>query len=168
DRRADIDVYAAQHLVRLLSEESERLELEHQRLSAQQRRLTQDGGEARADLAQLKEQRRRAGGGEIDDWKQQSAGLEVERARRRERATEIGATLATVEPATAATADMFLALRREATALRETLEAEEKHSDAARWAAEASVRVLAGQLESTRQAPTSLTSCAPNLHSQDI
>src|SRR5690625_6065620 len=96
-RRADIDAYAAQHLVRLLSEESERLELEHERLSAQQRRLTQDVGEARADLAQLKEQRRRAGGGEIDDWKQQIAGLEVERERRRERATEFGATLATVE-----------------------------------------------------------------------
>src|SRR5690625_2356520 len=168
DRRADIDVYAAQHLVRLLSEESERLELEHERLSAQQRRLTQDVGEARADLAQLKEQRRRAGGGEIDDWRQQIAGLEVERERRRERATEFGATLATVELSTPANEDMFLALQREVTALRETLEAEEKNSDAARWEAEASVRELAGQLETTRQELTSLTSRASNLHSQDI
>src|SRR5699024_10241969 len=115
DRRADIDVYAAQHLVRLLSEESERLELEHERLSAQQRRLTQDVGEARADLAQLKEQR-----------------------------------------------------RRDVAALRETLEAAEKNSDAARWEAEASVRELAGQLQTTRQELTSLTSRASNLHSQDI
>src|SRR5699024_725169 len=62
----------------------------------------------------------------------------------------------------------FLALQREVTALRETLEAEEKNSDAARWEAEASVRELAGQLETTRQELTSLTSRASNLHSQDI
>src|SRR5699024_3848759 len=85
DRRADIDVFAAQHLVRLLGDETDRLQLERDRLAAQQRRLTQDVAEARSDLAQLKEQRKRAGGGEIDDWKQQIAGLEVERERRRER-----------------------------------------------------------------------------------
>src|SRR5699024_1789738 len=77
DRRADIDVFAAQHLVRLLGDETDRLQLERDRLAAQQRRLTQDVAEARSDLAQLKEQRKRAGGGEIDDWKQQIAGLEV-------------------------------------------------------------------------------------------
>lgn len=168
DRRADIDVYAAQHLVRLLGEESERLELDHERLSTQQRRLTQDVAEARSDLAQLKEQRRRAGGGEIDDWKQQIAGLEVERERRRERATEFGSILATVELPTPADEDMFLALQREVTALRESLEAEEKNSDAARWDAEASVRDLATELETTRQELTSLTSRASNLHSEDV
>src|SRR5699024_11714255 len=92
----------------------------------------------------------------------------VERERRRERATEFGATPATVELPTAANEDLSLALQREVTALRETLEAEEKNSDAARGEAEASVRELAGQLETTRQELTSLTSRASNLHSQDI
>src|SRR5690625_3349459 len=63
---------------------------------------------------------------------------------------------------------MVLALQREVGELRQTLEAEEKDSDAARWDAEASVRDLATQLESTRQELTSLTSRASNLHSEDI
>ncbi|MFC7375277.1 ATP-binding protein [Brachybacterium sp. GCM10030267] len=168
DRRADIDVYAAQHLVRLLGDESERLQLERDRLGAQQRRLTQDVAEARSDLAQLKEQRRRAGGGEIDDWKQQIAGLEVERERRRERATEFGALLATVELGTPAGEDMFLALQREVASLRESLEAEEKGADSARWEAEAEVRELTTTLNRTREELASLTSRASNLHSEDV
>ena len=168
DRREDIDVFAAQHLVRLLGEETERLQLERDRLSAQQRRLTQDVNEARADLAQLKEQRRRAGGGEIDDWKQQIAGLEVERERRRERATEFSAQLATVELRTPAGEDMFLALQREVAALRETLETEEKGSDASRWEAEAAVRELEARLARTREELASLTRRASNLHSEDV
>ena len=168
DRRSDIDVYAAQHLVRLLGDEEQRLQLERDRMGAQQRRLTQDVAEARADLAQLKEQRRRAGGGEIDDWKQQIAGLEVERERRRERGTEFAAQLATVELGTPVSEDVFLSLQRDVTARREALEAEEKDSDTARWDAEAAVRDLATQLENTRQELKSLTSRASNLHSEDV
>ncbi|MGY5765534.1 ATP-binding protein [Brachybacterium sp. DNPG3] len=168
DRRADIDVFAAQHLVRLLGEEEERLQLERDRTAAQQRRLTQDVAEARSDLAQLKEQRKRAGGGEIDDWKQQIAGLEVEREKRRERASEFAAQLATVELATPAGEDMFLALQREVATLRETLEAEEQQADGARWEAEATVRELASRLEDTRQELKSLTTRASNLHSEDV
>ena len=168
DRRSDIDVYAAQHLVRLLGDEEQRLQLERDRMGAQQRRLTQDVAEARADLAQLKEQRRRAGGGEIDDWKQQIAGLEVERERRRERGTEFAAQLATVELGTPVSEDVFLSLQRDVTARREALEAEEKDSDTARWDAEASVRDLATKLENTRQELKSLTSRASNLHSEDV
>ena len=168
DRRSDIDVYAAQHLVRLLGDEEQRLQLERDRLGAQQRRLTQDVAEARADLAQLKEQRKRAGGGEIDDWKQQIAGLEVERERRRERGTEFAAQLATVELGTPVSEDVFLSLQRDVTARREQLEAEEKDSDTARWDAEAAVRDLATTLESTRQELKSLTARASNLHSEDV
>lgn len=168
DRRSDIDVYAAQHLVRLLGDEEQRLQLERDRLGAQQRRLTQDVAEARADLAQLKEQRRRAGGGEIDDWKQQIAGLEVERERRGERGTEFAAQLATVELGTPVSEDVFLSLQREVTARQEQLEAEEKDSDTARWDAEAAVRDLATRLENTRQELKSLTSRASNLHSEDV
>ena len=168
DRRSDIDVYAAQHLVRLLGDEEQRLQLERDRLGAQQRRLTQDVAEARADLAQLKEQRKRAGGGEIDDWKQQIAGLEVERERRRERGTEFAAQLATVELGTPVSEDVFLSLQRDVTARREQLEAEEKDSDAARWDAEAAVRDLATTLENTRQELKSLTARASNLHSEDV
>src|SRR5699024_4610810 len=168
DRRADIDVFAAQHLVRLLGDETDRLQLERDRLAAQQRRLTQDVAEARSDLAQLKEQRKRAGGGEIDDWKQQIAGLEVERERRRERGTEFAAQLATVELRTPAGEDMFLALQREVAALRASLEDEEKGADAARWEAEARVRELGAELERTREELTSLTSRASNLHSEDV
>lgn len=168
DRRSDIDVYAAQHLVRLLGDEEQRLQLERDRMGAQQRRLTQDVAEARADLAQLKEQRRRAGGGEIDDWKQQIAGLEVERERRRERGTEFAAQLATVELGTPVSEDVFLSLQRDVTARREALEAEEKDSDTARWDAEAAVRDLATKLENTRQELKSLTSRASNLHSEDV
>ena len=168
DRRSDIDVYAAQHLVRLLGDEEQRLQLERDRMGAQQRRLTQDVAEARADLAQLKEQRRRAGGGEIDDWKQQIAGLEVERERRRERGTEFAAQLATVELGTPVSEDVFLSLQRDVTARREALEAQEKDSDTARWDAEAAVRDLATQLENTRQELKSLTSRASNLHSEDV
>ena len=168
DRRSDIDVYAAQHLVRLIGDEEQRLQLERDRMGAQQRRLTQDVAEARADLAQLKEQRRRAGGGEIDDWKQQIAGLEVERERRRERGTEFAAQLATVELGTPVSEDVFLSLQRDVTARREALEAQEKDSDTARWDAEAAVRDLATQLENTRQELKSLTSRASNLHSEDV
>ena len=168
DRRSDIDVYAAQHLVRLLGDEEQRLQLERDRMGAQQRRLTQDVAEARADLAQLKEQRRRAGGGEIDDWKQQIAGLEVERERRRERGTEFAAQLATVEMGTPVSEDVFLSLQRDVTARREALEAQEKDSDTARWDAEAAVRDLATKLENTRQELKSLTSRASNLHSEDV
>nr|WP_276549546.1 ATP-binding protein [Brachybacterium muris] len=168
DRRSDIDVYAAQHLVRLLGDEEQRLQLERDRMGAQQRRLTQDVAEARADLAQLKEQRRRAGGGEIDDWKQQIAGLEVERERRRERGTEFAAQLATVELGTPVSEDVFLSLQRDVTARREALEAQEKDSDTARWDAEAAVRDLATKLENTRQELKSLTSRASNLHSEDV
>ncbi|WP_010532747.1 ATP-binding protein [Brachybacterium squillarum] len=168
DRRSDIDVFASQHLVRLLSGEQERLQLEGDRLQAQQRRLTQDVAEARSDLAQLKEQRRRAGGGEIDDWKQQVAGLEVERERRRERATEFAAQLATVELGTPAGEDMFLALQRDVTTMRQDLETEETGADAERWEAEAQVRELAGQLQRTREELASLTTRASNLHSEDV
>ena len=168
DRRSDIDVYAAQHLVRLIGDEEQRLQLERDRMGAQQRRLTQDVAEARADLAQLKEQRRRAGGGEIDDWKQQIAGLEVERERRRERGTEFAAQLATVELGTPVSEDVFLSLQRDVTARREALEAQEKDSDTARWDAEAAVRDLATKLENTRQELKSLTSRASNLHSEDV
>lgn len=168
DRRSDIDVYAAQHLVRMLGDEEQRLQLERDRMGAQQRRLTQDVAEARADLAQLKEQRRRAGGGEIDDWKQQIAGLEVERERRRERGTEFAAQLATVELGTPVSEDVFLSLQRDVTARREALEAQEKDSDTARWDAEAAVRDLATKLENTRQELKSLTSRASNLHSEDV
>lgn len=168
DRRSDIDVFASQHLVRLLSGEQERLQLEGDRLQAQQRRLTQDVAEARSDLAQLKEQRRRAGGGEIDDWKQQVAGLEVERERRRERATEFAAQLATVELGTPAGEDMFLALQRDVTTMRQDLETEETGADAERWEAEAQVRELAGQLQRTKEELASLTTRASNLHSEDV
>lgn len=168
DRRADIDVFAAQHLVRLLGEETGRLQLERDSLTAQQRRLTQDVSEARSDLAQLKEQRRRAGGGEIDDWKQQIAGLEVERERRRERAAEFASQLATVELRTPAGEDMFLGLQREVAQLRESLEEEERGADAARWEAEATVRELGATLQRTREELASLTSRASNLHSEDV
>lgn len=168
DRRADIDVFAAQHLVRLLSGEEERLQLDRDRLTAQQRRLTQDVAEARGDLSQLKEQRKRAGGGEIDDWKQQIAGLEVERERRRERATEFSAQLATVELRSPAGEDTFLALQREVQALRASLEEEERGADAARWEAEAAVRELGTQLQRTREELASLSSRASNLHSEDV
>ncbi len=168
DRRADIDVYAAQHLVRLLAEEQDRLELDRERTAAQQRRLTQDVAEARADLAQLKEQRRRAGGGEIDDWKQQIAGLEVERERRKERAAEFAAQLATVELRTPVSEDLFLATQREVAALRSALEEEEKNAETARWDAEAAVRELASALQATRAELDSLTHRASNLHSEDI
>ena len=168
DRRGDIDVFAAQHLVRLLSGEEERLQLDRDRLTAQQRRLTQDVAEARGDLAQLKEQRKRAGGGEIDDWKQQIAGLEVERERRRERAAEFSSQLATVELRSPAGEDTFLALQREVAALRTSLETEEKGTDAARWEAEAAVRELGTQLQRTREELASLSSRASNLHSEDV
>ena len=108
------------------------------------------------------------GGGEIDDWKQQIAGLEVERERRRERGTEFAAQLATVELGTPVSEDVFLSLQRDVTARREALEAQEKDSDTARWDAEAAVRDLATQLENTRQELKSLTSRASNLHSEDV
>ena len=168
DRRGDIDVFAAQHLVRLLSGEEERLQLDRDRLTAQQRRLTQDVAEARGDLAQLKEQRKRAGGGEIDDWKQQIAGLEVERERRRERAAEFSSQLATVELRSPAGEDTFLALQREVAALRTSLETEEEGTDAARRAAAAAVRALGTQLQRTREELASLSSRASNLHSEDV
>lgn len=168
DRRGDIDVFAAQHLVRLLDEDQERLQLDRDRLQAQQRRLTQDVAEARADLTQLKEQRKHAGGGEIDDWKQQIAGLEVERDRRRERGSEFAGQLATLELSTPAGEDMFMALQREVAQRREALEAEEKDSDSQRWEAEATVRELAAQLQRTKEELASLTSRASNLHSEDV
>jgi len=154
--------------VRLLSGEEERLQLDRDRLTAQQRRLTQDVAEARGDLSHLKEQRKRAGGGEIDDWKQQIAGLEVERERRRERAAEFSAQLATVELRSPAGEDTFLALQREVQALRTSLEEEERGADAARWEAEAAVRELGTQLQRTREELASLSSRASNLHSEDI
>ncbi|GAA1733952.1 ATP-binding protein [Brachybacterium phenoliresistens] len=168
DRRADIDLFAAQHLVRLLGEDQDRLGLEKERLEAHQRRLTQDVGEARADLAQLKEQRRRAGGGEIDDWKQQIAGLEVERTRRKERATEFAAQLATVDLRTPISEDLFLATQREVAALRTSLEEEERGADRARWDAEAKVREWQEALQRTTQELKSLTTRASNLHSEDV
>lgn len=168
DRRADIDLFAAQHLVRLLEQEQERLQLEKDRTDAQQRRLTQDVSEARADLAQLKEQRRRAGGGEIDDWKQQIAGLEVERDRRKERATEFAAQLATVDLRTPISEDLFLATQRDVAALRRDLEEQEKQTETERWDAEAQVRELAGRLQATRAELDSLTHRASNLHSEDV
>lgn len=168
DRRSDIDVFAAEHLVRLLEQEQERLQLDRDRHAAQQRRLTQDVAEARADLGQLKEQRRRAGGGEIDDWKQQIAGLEVERERRRERASEFAAQLATVELPTPVSEDLFLAAQRDVTAMRARLEEQERESEAERWEAEAKVRELATRLQDTRAELASLTGRASNLHSEDV
>ncbi|UEJ84143.1 hypothetical protein Bra3105_07505 [Brachybacterium halotolerans subsp. kimchii] len=168
DRRSDIDVYAAQHLVRLLQDEQERLQLERDRVGAQQRRLTQDLADSRADLAQLKEQRRRAGGGEIDDWKQQIAGLDVERERRKERAAEFAAQLATVELRTPVSEDLFLATQREVADLRRTLETEEKNADENRWQSEAKVRELQQELQQTVAELNSLTSRASNLHSEDV
>lgn len=168
DRREDIDVFAAQHLVRLLDGEQEQLELEKDRTAAQQRRLTQDLAEARADLAQLKEQRRRAGGGEIDDWKQQIAGLDVERERRKERSAEFASQLGTVELRVPISEDMFLSTQREVAELREQLESEEKSSGEERWQAEAEVRELQGTLNRVKDELTSLTSRASNLHSQDV
>lgn len=168
DRRADIDVHAAGHLVRLLEGEQDRLELERDRLSAQQRRLTQDIAESRADLAQLKEQRRSVGGGEIDDWKQQIAGLEVERGRRKERAAEFASQLATVELPTPISEDLFLATQRDVEQLRRTLEQEERGADQARWDAEAQVRQWKQTLETASAELASLTHRASNLHSQDV
>ncbi|GAB2540455.1 ATP-binding protein [Brachybacterium huguangmaarense] len=168
DRREDIDLYAAQHLVRLLADESDRLQLEHDRTSAQQRRLTQDVADARADLAQLKEQRRRAGGGEIDDWKQQIAGLEVERDRRKERSVEFGTQLATVELRTPVSEDMFIAAQRDVAAMRTRLEAEEKDSARRRWDAEAAVREQTETLRVATAELQSLSSRASNLHSEDV
>ena len=168
DRRADIDVYAAGHLVRLLAEEQERLELERDRLAAQQRRLTQDVAESRADLAQLKEQRRSAGGGEIDDWKQQIAGLEVERNRRKERAAEFAAQLATVELSTPISEDLFLSTQRQVGTLREQLEGEERGAEQARWDVEAQVREWKQKLADASAELASLSHRASNLHSEDI
>nr|WP_283774669.1 ATP-binding protein [Brachybacterium equifaecis] len=168
DRRSDIDVFAAQHLVRLLESEQERLTLERDRVGAQQRRLVQDLAESRADLLQLKEQRRRAGGGEIDDWKQQIAGLDVERERRKERATEFSAQLATVDLRTPVSEDLFLATQREVASLRSALEEEERSAGEQSWEAEASVRELRETLQRTTAELASLTSRASNLHSEDV
>ncbi|MDO5662636.1 MAG: ATP-binding protein [Brachybacterium sp.] len=168
DRRADIDLYAAQHLVRLLAGEEDRLQLDRDRAEAQQRRLTRDIAEARGDLAQLKEQRSRAGGGEIDDWKQQIAGLEVERDRRKERATEFATQLATVDLRTPISEDLFLATQRQVTELRRTLETEEKQTEQARWDAEATVRRETERLQQTTEELRSLSSRASNLHSEDV
>lgn len=168
DRRADIDLFAARHLVRLLDEDQGHLQLEHDRAAAQQRRLTQDVAESRADLAQLKEQRRRAGGGEIDDWKQQIAGLEVERDRRKERATEFASQLATVELRTPVSEDLFLATQREVTDLRRALDDEERTSAQRSWDAEAAVREQTETLRSATAELQSLTSRASNLHSEDV
>jgi uncharacterized protein YPO0396 len=168
DRRADIDVFAAQHLVRLLGEDQERLQRERDRAGAQQRRLTQDLTDARSDLVQLKEQRRRAGGGEIDDWKQQIAGLDVERERRKERSSEFAAQLATVELSTPISEEMFLATQREVANLRETLEKEESRSESARFEAEAGVRELAREVQRLKEELASLTGRASNLHSEDV
>ncbi|WP_157085780.1 ATP-binding protein [Devriesea agamarum] len=168
DRRADIDLFAARHLVRLLHEEQEHLQREHDRAIAQQHRLTSDLEESRHDLAQLKEQRRRAGGGEIDDWKQQIAGLEVERDRRKDRATEFAAQLATLDLRAPLAEDMFLALQREVTALAESLATEEKEAGQRRFEAEAAVRDLSVRLERTKAELASLSSRASNMHSEDI
>ncbi len=168
DRREDIDLFAARHLVRLLAGEEDRLQLEHDRAGAQQRRLTQDVADARADLAQLKEQRRRAGGGEIDDWKQQIAGLEVERDRRKERATEFAAQLATVDLRTPVSEDLFLAVQRDVTAMRRDLDEEERSSSQRRWDAEAAVREQTETLRAATAELQSLTTRASNLHSEDV
>ncbi|MCS6712121.1 hypothetical protein JSY14_08840 [Brachybacterium sp. EF45031] len=168
DRRSDIDVFAAQHLVRLLAEEQDRLQLEQDRAVAQQRRLTQDVADARSDLAQLTDQRRRAGGGEIDDWKKQIAGLEVERDRRSERSTEFAAQLATVGLRTPISEDLFLSTQREVAALRRELEDEEKQAGRTAWEAEAAVRRHEEELAQLRSELASLTGRASNLHSEDV
>ena len=168
DRRADIDTFAAEHLVTLLVAEQDRLQLEHDRATAAQKRLTQDVADARADLAQLKEQRKRAGGGEIDDWKQQIAGLEVERERRRERSNEFASQLATVELRTPISEDLFLATQREVTDMRRALEDDEKTAANRRWDAESAVRDATERLRATAEELKSLTGRASNLHSEDI
>lgn len=168
DRREDIDLYAARHLVRLLAGEEDRLQLERDRAEAQQRRLTKDVADARADLAQLKEQRRRAGGGEIDDWKQQIAGLEVERDRRRERATQFASQLATVDLRTPVSEDLFLSVQREVSAMRDRLEEDERTSAQRRWDAEAAVREQTERLRTATAELQSLTGRASNLHSEDV
>ncbi|WP_343217732.1 ATP-binding protein [Helcobacillus sp. ACRRO] len=168
DRRGDIDAFAAEHLVRLLAEENDRLQSEQDRLRAQQNRVSSDVSEAREDLAQLKEQRRSAGGGEIDDWKKQIAGLEVERDRRRSRATEFSSQLATVELGSPSNEETFLSLQRDVARMRDGLTADEKNDHQRQWEAEARVRELAADLEGTKQELASLSSRASNLHSDDI
>lgn len=168
DRRGDIDVFAARHLVRLLEEEKERLVVDQDRLRAHRNRLSTDVSEARHDLAQLKEQRKNAGGGEIDNWKKQIAGLEVDRERRRERATEFSGQLALAELRTPSNEETFHAVQREVTALRASLEEAEKNDAQVQWEAEAAVREHTRALESTREELASLTTRASNLHSDDV
>lgn len=168
ERRNDIDVFAARHLVRLLAAEKERLTTDQDRLRAHRNRLSQDISEARHDLAQLKEQRKNAGGGEIDNWKKQIAGLEVERDRRRERATEFSGQLALVDLGTPSNEEAFSAIQRDVAGLRAELEDAEKNESQVQWEAEAKVREHAQALETTRQELASLTKRASNLHSDDV
>lgn len=168
DRREDIDAFAAEHTVRLLAEETEKLHAEHDRLTAHRNRVSQDVADAREDLAQLKEQRRHAGGGEIDTWKKQIAGLEVERDRRKERATEFSSQLATLSLTSPADEDMFLALQRDVAQLRGELEQAEQGEAQEQWEAEARVREHEKALAETKQELASLSSRASNLHSEDI
>ena len=168
DRRNDIDTFSARHLVSLLAAEKERLVRDQDRLRAQRNRLSQDVSEAREDLAQLKEQRRNAGGGEIDDWKKQIAGLEVERDRRRERAMEFSGQLALLDLGTPSNEETFLSIQRDVQGLRSALEEAEKNEAQTQWEAEAKVREHAHALETTRQELASLTTRASNLHSDDV
>lgn len=168
DRRNDIDVFAASHLVRLLADEKDRLVRDQDRLRAHRNRLSQDISDARGDLAQLKEQRKSAGGGEIDDWKKQIAGLEVERDRRRERATEFSGQLALAGLHTPSNEETFTQTQREVAKLRAALEEDEKNEAQTQWEAEAKVREHAHALETTRQELASLTTRASNLHSDDV
>ncbi|PIH11587.1 hypothetical protein CTJ10_12530, partial [Staphylococcus epidermidis] len=160
DRRNDIDVFAAQHLVRLLADEKDRLTRDQDRLRAHRNRLSQDIADARGDLAQLKEQRKSAGGGEIDDWKKQIAGLEVERDRRRERATEFSGQLALADLRTPSNEETFTQTQREVAKVRGALEEDEKNEAQTQWEAEAKVREHAHALETTRQELASLTTRA--------
>ncbi|MDO5645878.1 MAG: ATP-binding protein [Dermabacter sp.] len=168
ERRGDIDTFAARHLVRLLADETERLQRDDERLRAHRGRLTTDIAESRHDLAQLKEQRRSAGGGEIDNWKKQIAGLDVERDRRRERATEFSGQLALVDLRTPSNEDMFQTTQREVARLRAELEEQEKNSSKEQWEAEAAVREHAHEREVAHSELASLTSRASNLHSDDV
>lgn len=167
-RRNDIDLFAAQHLVRMLSEESEKLELEQDRLRAQRNRISQDIADSRHDLAQLKEQRKNAGGSEIDNWKKQIAGLEVERDRRLERAREFSSQVALVNLSSPSSEETFLALQREVNALKHALEADEKNEAQANWEAQALVREISKELELANAELKSLTARASNLHSDDV
>ncbi|MGQ4527696.1 ATP-binding protein [Dermabacteraceae bacterium P13136] len=168
ERRSEIDLFASRHLAQLLEDELDRLLAETDRVVAQKNRLTKEADDARLDVAQLKERRKQAGGGQIDEWKTQIARFESERDRRKERASEYSALLATVELRVPSSEEMFLASQRDAKQLQESLAAADTQARAAAFEAEVKVRQLAEEMQRVKEELDSLTSRASNLPREDI